>query len=62
MGYGGNTTKISPSWIVSWRKTLLRKISKRRDFPGDLGVETPPSNAGSTGSVPDPGAKIPHAS
>ena len=62
MGYGENTTKISPSWIVSWRKTLVTKISKGRDFPGDLGVETPPSHAGSTDSVRDPGAKIPHAS
>jgi hypothetical protein len=33
-----------------------------RDFSGSLVVETPPSNAGSAGSIPGQEAKIPHAS
>ena len=32
-----------------------------RDFPGGPVVKTLPSNAGCVGSIPDPGAKIPHA-
>ena len=31
------------------------------DFPRGPGVKTPPSSAGGEGSVPDWGAKIPHA-
>ena len=32
------------------------------DFPGGRVVKTSPSNAGGVGSIPDRGAKIPHAS
>ena len=32
------------------------------DLPGGPVVKTSPSNAGSTGSIPGQGAKIPHAS
>ena len=32
------------------------------DFPGDPVVKTLPSNAAGAGSIPDQGAKIPHAS
>ena len=32
-----------------------------RDFPGGPVVKTSPSNAGSAGSIPGWGAKIPHA-
>ena len=32
-----------------------------RDFPGSPVVKTSPSNAVSAGSIPGPGAKIPHA-
>ena len=32
------------------------------DFPGGPAVETSPSNIGVAGSIPDQGAKIPHAS
>ena len=32
------------------------------DFPGGPVVKTSPSNAGGVGSIPDWGAKIPHAS
>ena len=31
------------------------------EFPGDPVVKTPPSNAGSEGSIPGWGTKIPHA-
>ena len=31
------------------------------DFPGGPAVETSPSNIGVAGSIPDQGAKIPHA-
>ena len=31
------------------------------DFPGGPAVETSPSNTGVAGSIPDQGAKIPHA-
>ena len=37
-------------------------IERMRDFPGGPVVETSPSNAGGAGSIPGPGAKIPHAS
>ena len=33
-----------------------------RDFPGGPVAKTSPSNAGSAGSIPGHGAKIPHAS
>ena len=42
------------------RNTYILKPS--RDFPGRLVVKTSPSNAGGTVSMPDQGAKIPHAS
>ena len=32
-----------------------------QDFPGGAVVKISPSNAGSVGSIPDQGAKIPHA-
>ena len=32
-----------------------------RDFPGSPVVKTSPSNAVNAGSIPGPGAKIPHA-
>ena len=32
-----------------------------KDFPGDPVVETSPSSAGSVGSIPGQGTKIPHA-
>ena len=34
----------------------------RRDFPGNPGVKTLPSNAEGAGSIPGWGVKIPHAS
>ena len=33
-----------------------------RDFPGDPGVKTSPSNAEGVGSIPGWGTKTPHAS
>ena len=30
------------------------------DFPGGPVVKNPPADAGDTGSIPDPGTKIPH--
>ena len=32
------------------------------DFPGDPAVESPAASARDTGSIPDLGSKIPHAS
>ena len=45
--------------LMHWY-TVLR--SMERDIPGDLMVGASPSNAGDVGSIPDQGAKIPHAS
>ena len=39
----------------------MKKKKKRKDFPGDPVVETSPSSAGSVGSIPGQGTKIPHA-
>ena len=43
-------------------KLFTSKMCKQRDFPGGPVVKTSPSNAGDAGSIPGPGAKIPHAS
>ena len=43
-----------------FRNTYL--IIRNRDFPGSPVVKTSPSNAGSAGSIPGQGIKIPHAS
>ena len=40
---------------------LYQKLGDR-DFPGSPVVKTSPSNAEGVGSIPDQGAKIPHAS
>ena len=42
--------------------SVIHHINKMedRDFPGSPAVETSPSNAGSVGSIPGQGAKIPH--
>ena len=45
--------------ITQWGKKSLFK--KRWDFPDGSVVKTLPSNAGSAGSIPGWGAKIPHA-
>ena len=42
-------------------KATSFKITNR-DFPGGPVVKTSPSNAGGAGSIPGPGAGIPHAS
>ena len=33
---------------------------EEEDFPGGPVVKNPPADAGDTGSIPDPGTKIPH--
>ena len=38
------------------------KIKELRDFPGGLGVKSPPCIAGDMSSIPGHGTKIPHAS
>ena len=43
-------------------QTLLHGIKKCQDIPGPPVAETSLSSAGAVGSIPDWGAKIPHAS
>ena len=40
---------------------VIFKIHSSKDFPGGPVVETPPFSSGYMVSVPDQGAKIPHA-
>ena len=49
---------LAPGYLsaLDQRKAIFR------DFPGGPVVKTSPSNAGSVGSIPGLGAKIPHAS
>ena len=64
-----------PSWSTDSRQCQLKSqqlfflnINKLilkfiwRDFPGSPVVNTSPSSAGGSGSIPGQGAKIPHAS
>ena len=39
---------------------IVDYLNIMRDFPGGPVVKTSPSNAGGAGSIPGPGAKIPH--
>ena len=56
----------TPLWsnytsIKMFKKKNKKKTQWDRDFPGGPVVETPPSNAGDTGSSPGWRTKIPHA-
>ena len=60
-GLQTNSSVLLPHLTVSH----LCHTSKKeivRDFPGGPVVEISPSNAGSVGSIPSRGARIPHAS
>ena len=46
---------------VRMQKYLGYEKSNGGDFPGGPGVKNPPSNAGTVGSIPGQGTKIPYA-
>ena len=53
-------TPLHPTALFIPRGSLLQAVD--RDLPGGPVVQTLPFNSGGVGSIPAPGAKIPHAS
>ena len=54
--------KEEPGHIQGMKEVLQNQKQTNRDFPGGPVVKILPSNTGSTGSIPDQGARIPYPS
>ena len=65
-GYTINHWIVHFKWVncteLNLHKLVVKKKKKNRDFPGSPVVKISPSDAGSVGSIPDQGVKIPHTS